>query len=85
VHSGDWTGLLADVGTPADAESEADLLAGMLRGWGLLGAGKASEALAEFERLARMDGVAPMVNYHLALARALVGDYEGAEALLADD
>ena len=85
VHSGDWARLLADVATPADAESEADLLAGMLRGWGLLGAGKASEALAEFERLARLDGVAPMVNYHLALARALVGDYEGAEALLADD
>ncbi|VDS07258.1 lipoprotein NlpI [Paracoccus haematequi] len=85
VHSGDWTGLLADVGTPGDAELEADLLAGMLRGWGLLGAGKASEALAEFERLSRVPGVAPMVNYHLALARALVGDYEGAESLLADD
>ena len=85
VHSGDWTGLLADVGTPTDPDSEADLLAGMLRGWGLLGAGKASEALAEFERLARVEGVAPMVNYHLALARALVGDYEGAESLLADD
>ncbi|GGF55353.1 hypothetical protein GCM10011402_04160 [Paracoccus acridae] len=85
VHSGDWAGLLADVGTPSDAEAQADLLAGMLRGWGLLGAGKASEALAEFERLSKIGGVAPMVNYHLALARALVGDYEGAEALLADD
>ncbi|MDQ1900820.1 tetratricopeptide repeat protein [Paracoccus sp. WLY502] len=85
VHSGDWAGLLADVGTPSDAEAQADLLAGMLRGWGLLGAGKASEALAEFERLSKLEGVAPMVNYHLALARALVGDYEGAEALLADD
>ena len=41
-------------------------------------------ALAEFERLALLDGVAPMVNYHLALARALVGDHEGAEALLAE-
>lgn len=85
VHAGDWAGLLADVGKPGDVESEADLLAGMLRGWGLLGEGKASEALAEFERLAQLDGVAPMVNYHLALARALVGDHEGAEALLADD
>ena len=85
VHSGDWAGLLANVGTPTDVEAESDLLAGMLRGWGLLGAGKASEALAEFERLARLEGVAPMVNYHLALARALVGDHEGAEALLADD
>ncbi|SNR39453.1 tetratricopeptide repeat protein [Paracoccus sediminis] len=85
VHEGDWAGLLAEVGTPTDAESQADLLAGMLRGWGLLGAGKAKDALAEFERLARLDGVAPMVNYHLALARALVGDYEGAESLLADE
>ncbi|WP_237168708.1 tetratricopeptide repeat protein [Paracoccus shandongensis] len=85
VHAGKWDGLLADVGTPTDVESEADLLAGMLRGWGLLGAGKAKEALAEFDRLSRLEGVAPMVNYHLALARALVGDYEGAEALLADE
>ncbi|MFC3629109.1 tetratricopeptide repeat protein [Paracoccus angustae] len=85
VHAGDWDGVLADVGTPSDVDSEADLLAGMLRGWGLLGAGKAKEALAEFDRLSRLQGVAPMVNYHLALARALVGDYEGAEALLADE
>lgn len=85
VHGDDWAGLLADVGAPTDVESESDLLAGMLRGWGLLGAGRASDALAEFERLAKLDGVAPMVNYHLALARALVGDYEGAEALLADE
>ncbi|MTE01814.1 tetratricopeptide repeat protein [Paracoccus sp. YIM 132242] len=85
VHAGDWDGLLADVGTPTDVESEADLLAGMLRGWGLLGAGKAEDALAEFDRLAKLEGVAPMVNYHLALARALVGDYESAEALLADE
>ena len=85
VHRGDWDGLLADLGTPADAEAEADLLAGMVRGWALLGAGRASDALAEFERLAGLPGVAPMVNYHLALARAQVGDHEGAAALLADE
>lgn len=85
VHSGDWAGLLADVGKADGAVGpDTDLLAGMLRGWALLGAGKASEALAEFERLSRIEGVAPMVNYHLALARALVGDYEGAETLLGD-
>ncbi|TBN39888.1 tetratricopeptide repeat protein [Paracoccus subflavus] len=85
VHRGDWDGLLADLGTPADTEAEADLLAGMMRGWALLGAGRASDALAEFERLAGSPGVAPMVNYHLALARAHVGDHEGAAALLAEE
>ncbi len=85
VHAGDWTGLLADVGTPTDVDSESDLLAGMLRGWGLLGAGEAQKAVDEFKRLSRLEGVAPMVNYHLGLAFALAGDYESAEALLADD
>ncbi|MBC9247812.1 tetratricopeptide repeat protein [Paracoccus sp. 11-3] len=86
AHSGNWQGLLDSLDTKADgAAPEADLLDGMLSAWALLGAGRAQDALQEFEDLASgTPGVAPMVNYHLALARAMVGDYEGAETLLAD-
>lgn len=88
VHQGDWTALL-DLSDPAadggDGRTQEDLLTGMVRAWALMGAGRASDALAAFETMAENRDVAPMVNYHLALARAMVGDYEGAEALLADE
>ncbi|MDP5305897.1 tetratricopeptide repeat protein [Paracoccus spongiarum] len=88
VHRGDWQALLDldDAAAPAtDGAPRDDLMAGMIRAWALLGAGRASDALAAFEALAANRDVAPLVNYHLALARALVGDFEGAEALLADE
>lgn len=86
VKAGDWEALrqqAADA-VAARGEGDPDLMDGMLGAWALLGEGKASEALAEFERLTSTEGVGPMVKYHLALARAMVGDYEGAETLLAD-
>ena len=86
VHKGDWEGLLTRLDKkPESAAPEGDLLYGMLRAWAELGAGRAQEALESFETLTKSSGVAPMVNYHLALARAMVGDYEGAETLLSND
>ena len=79
VHQGQWSQLLEGNGQPVQQD---DLLTGMIRAWALLGAGRAGDSLAEFERLANLPGVGPMVNYHLGLARAMVGDYEGAETLL---
>ncbi|WP_272833706.1 tetratricopeptide repeat protein [Paracoccus fistulariae] len=85
AHGGDWQGLLDSLANkPTGAAIESDLLDGMLEAWGLLGAGRAQEALQKFEDMAKARSVAPMVNYHLALARAMVGDYEGADSLLAD-
>lgn len=74
-----------DGGDGQQDAAQGDLMSGLVRAWALLGAGRASDALAGFEALAKDADVAPMVNYHLALARALVGDYEGAETLLADE
>ncbi len=82
VHRGDWPGLLA---LPNEDDGQGNvLLEGLLRAWALLGNGTAQEALAAFGELTKLPGVGPMVNYQLALARATVGDFEGAEALLAD-
>ncbi|MGZ3215515.1 tetratricopeptide repeat protein [Paracoccus sp. T5] len=84
VRAGDWTGLLQLIETDRspDMPLEEDLLDGTMRGWALLGAGRASDALAAFEGMAADESLAPIVNYHLALARALVGDYETADSLM---
>jgi tetratricopeptide (TPR) repeat protein len=42
-----------------------------------------SEALAAFDRLAEAPGLRPFAVFHKALALALVGDFEGADAVLA--
>ncbi|WP_022705864.1 tetratricopeptide repeat protein [Paracoccus zeaxanthinifaciens] len=84
IRAGDWQGLLAliDAHRDPDAPVNEDLMDGIMRGWALLGAGRAQDALAAFQALADDPSLAPVVNYHLALARALVGDYETAETLL---
>ncbi len=84
AHAGNWDGLITLIDTDP-AASDTDLLGGLSRAWALMGAGRASEAMAAFEDLTKLPGVGPMVNYQLALARAMVGDYEGAEVLLADE
>lgn len=90
ARAGRWDDLVASIDSAPTAENAADapggaaLVDGMIRAWALLGAGKAGESLAAFKKLATMRGAAPMVNYHLALAKAKVGDFEGAEELLAD-
>ena len=71
-------------GGAAAAPGGAMLLDKMVRAWALLGAGNARQSLSAFEELAKLRGARPIVNYHLALAKAKVGDYEGAEQLLAE-
>lgn len=87
----DWEGLLAEgeaalsSETNDDATGEGRLLDGMIHAWALLGAGKAGDAISAFEQLARIPGAQGIVQYHLALAKAKVGDFEAANTLLADD
>ncbi|MDB6176740.1 tetratricopeptide repeat protein [Paracoccus sp. Z330] len=87
VHQGKWDDLLErtdpENASPRQAR-DRDLMVSMIRAWALMGAGRASEALALLEEMSGNPEVAPMVNYHLALARALVGDYESAATLLSD-
>lgn len=86
VRAGDWQGVI-DL-TEADRDPalplEQDLMDGTIRAWALLGAGRATEAVAAFEAMAAGGTLAPIVNYHLALARALAGDYEAADRLIVE-
>ncbi|WP_050528061.1 tetratricopeptide repeat protein [Pseudorhodobacter aquimaris] len=70
----------------AQAEgSGARLLDGLVNAWAALGAGKMSDALAEFDRLAKTDGMQAFGLFHKALALASVGDYESAENILSGE
>lgn len=93
ARAGRWQDLVNAIDTaPAAPQDDMDpaapggnmLLDKMVRAWALLGAGNARQALSAFEELGKVRGARPMVNYHLALAKAKVGDYEGAEQLLQD-
>ncbi|SDN53922.1 Tetratricopeptide repeat-containing protein [Lutimaribacter pacificus] len=61
------------------------LVDGLLRGWAHLGQGAAKEALAAFDVLAQERGLSGFALYHKALALAVVGDFESAEAIFAGD
>ncbi|WP_299362424.1 tetratricopeptide repeat protein [uncultured Paracoccus sp.] len=84
ARTGSWDELLADLETldsPADLSGGA-LLDEMIRAWALLGSGRATDAMAAFAALEESEGAAAMARYHLGLARATVGDYEGADAAM---
>lgn len=82
----DWQGLLASLGDLGDGKQEGVvLLDGMLRAWALMGEGKAGEAIAQLEALKGTRGAQGMVNYNLALAKALSGDFEAALGLVNKD
>jgi tetratricopeptide (TPR) repeat protein len=59
------------------------LVDGLVTAWALLGEGDVSAALEAFDALADQQGLKGFALYHKALALALVGDYEGADAILA--
>lgn len=80
AKQGNWPELLSDL--DGNGAGHNGLLGDMMRAWALLGAGKASESLAEFEELSKDSDTGELVKYHFSLARALVGDYEGALSLL---
>lgn len=80
-----WDDLLEMLGEPQpDANGPGGaLLDDMIRAWALLGAGRAGDAIAAFGQLETSPGAAAMAQYHLGLALASVGDFEGADAAMA--
>jgi len=72
-----------------DADGTADgigpLVDGLLAGWAHMGTGSVAEALARFDEVANENGLRTFALYHKALALAMVGDFESAEAIYADE
>ena len=54
----------------------------LFEGWAHFGAGRTAEAFTVFDRVARIDGVAPLARFSAALALAASGDHAAADAAL---
>nr|WP_254449083.1 tetratricopeptide repeat protein [Thalassococcus sp. S3] len=82
ITSEDYDAILA-----RDPQSQGigPLMDGLIEGWALLGEGRVDDALAQFDTVSNQDGLRGFALYHKAMALALVGDYEGAEAIFADE
>lgn len=76
---GDFTGLIAD--TQA-GRSIGRLLDALVMAWAALGEGRMSDAVADFDTLAKSPGLEAFGLYHKALALASAGDFEGADNIL---
>ncbi|SFT39261.1 tetratricopeptide repeat protein [Sedimentitalea nanhaiensis] len=61
------------------------LVDGLVTAWAHVGAGSVAQALAQFDSVAEENGLRAFALYHKALALASVGDFEGAEAIFADE
>ncbi len=76
----DYAALLA---ASAEGRDLGDLVNALVAAWAKVGDGNMSEALAAFDALAQTRGLEAFGYYHKALALASVGDFEGADDILA--
>ncbi|MDQ2066303.1 tetratricopeptide repeat protein [Xinfangfangia sp. CPCC 101601] len=79
IGAEDWAGLLQ---AKADGRQVGPVLDELIVGWSRFGDGKVSEALKDFDALASKRGLEAIGLYHKALALAVAGDFEGADAIL---
>lgn len=79
----DYAQVLQDL-SGTDTRLLGPVIDPLLRGWAHLGAGSMGPALEEFDKLSKAQGLEVFGLYHKALALAMVGDLEAAEALFAD-
>jgi len=68
----------------SDAHGIGPLVDGLLSGWAYMGVGSVAKALERFDQVAEENGLRSFALYQKALALAMVGDFEGAEAIYAD-
>ncbi|OCX62847.1 hypothetical protein BFP70_13645 [Thioclava sp. SK-1] len=66
-----------------DGANAGPLVLGLYKAWALVGEGRMAEALEAFDAMAKQPALAGFASYHKALALAQVGDFEGAEEILA--
>jgi tetratricopeptide (TPR) repeat protein len=84
--------LLADAAKAGDFEailklgtagsSAGAVLDDLVKAWAKLGLGRSTEAMADFDKMAKTTGLEAFGLYHKALALASAGDFEGADDIL---
>ncbi len=75
-----WDALLAAVDA---GPVVGPLVDGLTRGWANVGKGQMTDAIAAFDEVIAAPGLKAFGLYHKALALAVVGDFEGADAIFA--
>jgi len=78
----DWTAAIEDFEAGL---SVGPLVDGLLRAWAELGAGDVDAAEEAFQAVAEETGMPAFGLYHTALAKAEVGDFEAADAILSGE
>ena len=79
VADGDYAAAVEAI---ADGRAAGPLVDDMARAWLMLGTGEVSSAFDLLGDMANAGTLADIARYHLALVRAAVGDFEGADAIL---
>ena len=80
------TGAFAGIMPPKkDASGIDPLLDGLVHAWALIGQGNMSEAITAFGAVAENEDFASFARYHQALALAMVGDFEGSNAIFSGE
>lgn len=82
VHRGAWDAAVEDIEA---GQSVGPLFDGLVLAWAQVGLGRMSDAIAGFDAVVDTPGVGAFGLYHKALALASVGDFEGADAILAGE
>jgi len=82
LAEGDLIGVRAAL---EGGQGAGPLIDPLILGWVHLGEGDMSRATEVFESVAAEDDLADIAYTHLALARAAVGDFEGADAIFSGD
>jgi len=82
IASKEYDALLA---RDEDSGGIGPLVDGLVKGWAHMGAGSVAKALEQFDAVADESGLRGFALYHKAMALALVGDFEGADAVFVQE
>jgi tetratricopeptide (TPR) repeat protein len=78
----DYDGYLA---RDADTQGIGPLVDTLIAAWATMGQGNTAGAFEQFDAVSKEAGMSGFAMYHKAMAYGLVGDFESAEALYADE
>lgn len=78
--AGDWDAIIANLDA---GQSIGPLVDGLTRAWADVGRGQMTDAITAFDAVIAAPGLKAFGLYHKALALAVVGDFEGADAIFA--
>lgn len=80
AHAGDWQRIFVLL---EQGHSVGPLVDGLAQAWSFVGRGRMTRAVQSFDEVIDSPGLRAFGLYHKALALASVGDFEGADAILA--